>query len=112
MKHKKLTKIWFSWIVTALAAGLPMPLSVNCVADDSSSPPIVPFDVKAEVVLKELNTGFCWFHPRVAAIPGAGKDGRPAVLMTIQKHLVASDHYSGMYFLRTDDMGKTWTGPT
>jgi len=32
--------------------------------------------------------------------------------MTIQKHLGVSDHYSGMYFLRTDDLGKTWTGPT
>jgi hypothetical protein len=32
--------------------------------------------------------------------------------MTIQKHLAASDHYSGMYFLRTDDLGQTWTGPT
>ena len=68
--------------------------------------------MKAEVVHKELSPEFCWFHPRVAAIPGAGKDGRPAVVMTIQKHLVASDHYSGMYFLRTDDLGQTWTGPT
>jgi hypothetical protein len=25
---------------------------------------------------------------------------------------VADDHYSGLYFMRTDDLGKTWTGPT
>jgi len=32
--------------------------------------------------------------------------------MTLQKHLVVSDYYSGMYMLRTDDLGRTWTGPT
>jgi hypothetical protein len=32
--------------------------------------------------------------------------------MTIQKHLAADDHYSGLYFLRTNDLGKTWTKPT
>ena len=81
-------------------------------ANHADGPPPLPFVVKAEVVHKELSAEFCWFHPRVAAIPGAGKDGRPAVVMTIQKHLAASDHYSGMYFLRTDDLGQTWTGPT
>lgn len=73
---------------------------------------IVPFEVQAEVVRQELSAEFCWFHPRVAAIPNAGKDGRPAVVMTIQKHLTASDHYSGLYDLRSDDLGHTWTGPT
>ncbi len=74
--------------------------------------PVLPFEVSAEPVLRELSPEFCWFHPRVAAVPGLGKDGQPAVVMTIQKHLVADDHYSGLYFLRTDDLGKTWTGPT
>ena len=68
--------------------------------------------MKAEAVFKELTPAFCWFHPRVAPLPGYGKEGRPAVVMTIQKHLAASDHYSGLYFLRTDDLGKTWTQPT
>jgi hypothetical protein len=70
------------------------------------------FQVQADTAHRELNPGFCWFHPRVAALPGFGTQGRPAVIMTIQKHLAASDHYSGLCFLRTDDLGKTWTGPT
>jgi hypothetical protein len=70
------------------------------------------FQVQADVVHRELNPGFCWFHPRAAAIPGFGTEGRPAVIMTVQKHLAASDHYSGLWFLRTYDLGKTWTGPT
>lgn len=74
--------------------------------------PALSFEVQADVAHRHLAPDFCWFHPRVAALPRFGKDGQPAVIMTIQKHLVVSDYYSGMYFLRTDDLGKTWTGPT
>ena len=81
-------------------------------AAPAEGPELVPFGVKAEPAFKELTPAYCWFHPRVAALPGFGKEGRPAVVMTIQKHLSADDHYSGMYFLRTDDLGQTWTGPT
>lgn len=71
----------------------------------------VGFTVEASVVYQELDPGYCWFHPRVAALPGFGAGGNPAVIMTIQKHLAADDHYSGMYFLRTDNLGKRWTKP-
>lgn len=73
---------------------------------------VLPFRVQANTVFSELNAASCWFHPRVAAIPAHGDDAQPAVVMTIQKHLGVSDHYSGMYYLRTNDLGKTWTGPT
>ena len=69
------------------------------------------FTVKLDVARQELDPGFCWFHPRVAAVPGAGRDGNPAVIMTIQKHLKVSDYYSGMWTMRTDDLGKTWSDP-
>lgn len=69
------------------------------------------FTVRRDVPLHELSIDFCWFHPRVAAIPGAGKDDRPAVILTLQKHLRASDHYSGLSFMRSDDLGATWTAP-
>jgi hypothetical protein len=69
------------------------------------------FNVRTDVAHQELSTQFCWFHPRAAAIPGFGMNGNPAVIMTIQKHLVVSDYYSGMYYMRTDDLGKTWTEP-
>lgn len=77
-----------------------------------AGPAELPFRVQADTVFSELNPKFCWFHPRVAAIPAHGQDGQPAVVMTIQKHLGVSDHYSGLYFLRTNDLGATWTGPT
>lgn len=82
-------------------------------ATDNSIPAAEPtFRVQLDVVHRELRKDSCWFHPRAAAIPGAGKQGQPAVIVTIQKHLAADDHYSGLWFLWTDDLGKTWSGPT
>lgn len=77
-----------------------------------AGPEVLPYREHAEVLYQELNPGYCWFHPRAAAMPGYGKNGGPAVIVTIQKHLHADDHYSGLCYLRTDDLGKTWTGPT
>ena len=77
-----------------------------------AGPAVLPFKVQASAVFRNLNPRFCWFHPRVAAMPGHGIAGRAAVVMTIQKHLGVSDHYSGLYFLRTNDLGETWTAPT
>ncbi|MEJ7591326.1 MAG: HEAT repeat domain-containing protein [Planctomycetaceae bacterium] len=77
-----------------------------------AGPAVLPFKVQASAVFSELNAKSCWFHPRVAAMPGHGDAGQPAIVMTIQKHLGVSDHYSGLYFLRTNDLGQTWIGPT
>lgn len=71
----------------------------------------VKFDVEPTVAVRELSPKFCWFHPRAAAIPQLGKDGLPLVIMTIQKHLIADDHYSGLWVMKTNDLGKTWSGP-
>jgi len=79
--------------------------------EEPPMPAAVAFDVKLEVPLQEINEAFCWFHPRCAAIPGAGVDGGPAVVMVLLKELSASDFYSGVYTMRTDDLGRTWRGP-
>jgi len=87
-------------------------LAVLASLANADGPATLPFTTKADVVFQQLSPDFCWFHPRVAALPGYGKDGQSAVIMTIQKHLKADDHYSGLYMLRSDDLGKSWDGPT
>ncbi len=102
--HLRLSLTRFtSWVAFLCCFG--MMLSI------ASEPEQLPVEVSAEAALKELSPEFCWFHPRVAAIPGAGRDGKPAVVMTLMKHLAADDHYSGLYFMRTDDLGLTWSLP-
>jgi hypothetical protein len=76
------------------------------------SPKLLPFEVKLECPQREVSEVFFWFHPRATAMPGFGKGGKPAVLMTIQQELRADDFYSGLYAMRTDDLGATWTRPT
>ena len=72
---------------------------------------VLEYDIKLQTVLEHDDGEFLWFHPRVAAIPGLGVDGGPAVVMTLQKHLKVSDYYSGLSVVRTDDMGETWAEP-
>ncbi|MBM3289075.1 MAG: exo-alpha-sialidase [Candidatus Hydrogenedentes bacterium] len=72
---------------------------------------VLPFDVKLETVTSYDGGDWIWFHPRAAAVPGDGKDGAPSVGITLQRHLDASDYYSGMYVMLTEDLGKTWKGP-
>ena len=31
--------------------------------------------------------------------------------MTLQKHLLVSDFYSELYYMLSEDLGKTWTAP-
>ena len=71
----------------------------------------VPFSTRLDTVLEHDDGKFLWYHPRVTAIPSPGGEGRPGVLMTLQKHLNTSDHYSGLSVLRSDDLGRTWAGP-
>ncbi len=85
--------------------GLPQALA-------QATTPILPFDVKLETVAEHDGGDWIWFHPRVAAVPGAGKDGKPAVLMTVQQHINSGDdYYSGMYAAYTKDFGATWSAP-
>lgn len=69
---------------------------------------ILPFEVKLDTIHRELRPDYCWFHPRVAVIPGTDP---PTVICTLQKHLKVSDHYSGLYYMRSNDGGKSWTSP-
>lgn len=52
---------------------------------------------------------YSWAHPRAGTIPG----NPPIVVMTLQKiQLSGSDLFEGLQEMRTDDLGKTWSGPT
>lgn len=79
--------------------------------ENSGEIELVDFNVKLDVVLQRDEEDWIWFHPRAAAIPDPLGRGGPTVVMTIQKHLGVSDYYSGVYVMRTDDGGKSWTGP-
>ena len=103
------------WLRAAAAlAAMPALSRPSCAMETAHSADrsLLGFDVQADVAYQQLDPHFCWFHPRVAALPGFGKDGQPAVVMTLMKHLVADDHYSGLYFMAPTTWGRLGLGPT
>lgn len=69
------------------------------------------YTIKLETVLKTPSDEYWWFHPRVAAVPGMGEKSAPRIVMSMQKELILSDFYSGLYVLSTNDRGASWTEP-
>ncbi len=70
------------------------------------------YSVKLDVVTHHWDGEFNWSQARVAAIPKMGENGQPRLIITMQKWFVAhSDFYSGLYTMRSDDLGVTWTKP-
>ncbi len=68
------------------------------------------YTIDLTVAHQEFDGTFNWFHPRCAAIPREGQP--PLVVMTMQKwFLTASDYFSGLSVITTDDLGTTWTTP-
>ena len=82
------------------------PVLVEALRSDTK---VVPFTTRLDTVLEHDDGKFLWYHPRATAVPG-GKGSR-SVVMTLQKHLHTSDHYSGLSMLQSDDLGRTWSGP-
>ena len=70
------------------------------------------FEVQLDVAAKLFDGERSFVHARAGAAPGAGRDGQPAVVMTMNTmHLAGSDVFKALYVARTDDLGKHWTEP-
>src|SRR5262249_40359865 len=67
--------------------------------------------VRLDVPLRHDDGRFLWYHPRAATIPAERPGGEPTVLVTLQKHLRVSDHYSGLFVLRRRGLDGPWSGP-
>jgi len=79
-------------------------------ADPATGADATDYDIELSVATKLFDGKRCWCHPRAGIVPGAGNDGLPRVVMTMNTlHLSGSDVFKGMYGLRTDDLGRHWT---
>lgn len=67
------------------------------------------FDIQLDTISSGFDKKTCWVHPRAGAIPGSP----PKVVLTMQKLLLTgSDVFYALNEMRSDDLGKTWLGPT
>jgi len=72
----------------------------------------VGYQLSRIVPTKLFDGKTCWSHPRAGIVPGAGQGGVPRVVMTMNTmDLSGSDVFRGVYSLKTDDLGQTWTEP-
>ena len=91
--------------------------SVFAQENTASAPAAVPFEIERGVILKRdpgTTDGSYWMHARAAMIPtsASGRSRKdPTALMVLFKFLGRSDFYSGVYTMRSDDLGGTWTQP-
>lgn len=67
------------------------------------------YQIKLETISRGYDGKTCWVHPRAGSIPGES----PIVVLTMQKLLLTgSDVFFALNEMRTDDLGRTWSGPT
>ena len=71
----------------------------------------VPFHVERSIPLTQDAGEFLWFHPRAAVYPDGDEPTARRAVITLQKHLYTSDHYSGLSVMHSVDGGATWTPP-
>lgn len=66
------------------------------------------YDLQLDTARRGFDGRYCWVHARAGAIPGRV----PCVVMTMQKLLLSgSDVFYALNEMRTDDLGRHWSGP-
>ena len=76
-----------------------------------AAPAIVDYTVQLDVIREGYDGVHCWVHPRAGIVPN-GAGAVPSVVLTLQTlWLKGSDVFGPLNELRTDDLGRTWTGP-
>lgn len=85
-------------------------LTVTGAMGISTGAAALDYELKLEVVRPAIEGRGKWFQPRPGAIPGLAEDGKPLVVMTIQKAL-GSDFFTGLSVMSTANLGTTWTEP-
>ncbi|WP_144997158.1 exo-alpha-sialidase [Polystyrenella longa] len=97
-------------LMTRVSLGLAfMFFALDVRGEDATFQPL-DYEIETQKLLEHDDGHFLWFHPRLAPLPGMGRDGKIAAIMTIQKHLHRSDFYSGLSYMTTYDGGKVWSG--
>ncbi|MDP6060507.1 MAG: exo-alpha-sialidase [Pirellulaceae bacterium] len=80
----------------------------NCAQADENG----AYRLSRKVPTRMYDGNRCWCHPRAGIVPGAGKEGLPRVVMTMNTLSVSgSDVFKAVYGLSTDDLGESWTDP-
>jgi len=79
-----------------------------------STPPRVSFEVECTTVMRRdpgVAEGIYWMQNRAALVPTRSAGETPTAIMVLYQLLGRSDFFSGVYTMRSEDLGATWTAP-
>lgn len=80
-------------------------------ATSLAAEPSVPFRIQLDTVREGYDGKMCFVQARAGIIPRSNQP--PIVVMTMNPlKVTGSDVYFTIHDMRTDDLGKTWSGPT
>ena len=75
-----------------------------------AAPAPIDYTIQLDVIRSGYDGVQCWVHPRAGIVPQPGRP--PAGVLTLQQlWLKGSDVFGPLNDLRTDDLGRTWSGP-
>jgi hypothetical protein len=80
--------------------------TAESMAAGKSGPMRLGFRVRLDVVTEGYDRRTDWFQPRIGIIPP-----RTAVLTMTKAQLWGSDIFTAVQEMRSDDFGRTWSGP-
>src|SRR3954468_16008760 len=91
--------LWFA--LAMVLAGTPV----------GAAPSVIDYTIKLDVIHSGYDGVHCWVHSRAGIVPnGIGRP--PSVVLTLQQlWLKGSDVFGPLNEMRSDDLGRTWTGP-
>lgn len=82
--------------------------ALNMAGAEEQTMHVIKYSVQLDTIASGYDGKTCWVHARAGAIPNEG-----CVVLTMQKLLLSgSDVFFALNEMRTDDCGKTWSGPT
>lgn len=101
------------FLKSSIIAGVALAEMSSCGGVISSLGKRTPgYSIKTDIPTRLYNGEQCWIHSRVGIVPGAGINGVPRTVMTMNTHEVtSSDIFKQMFGLHSNDLGKTWTEP-
>ena len=99
----------FGWPMVRLFVASPMLMSAAVAL--GAPPRAVDYTIQLDVIREGYDGVHCWVHPRAGIMPNSN-DGAPSIVLTLQQlWLKGSDVFGPLHEMRTDDLGRTWSGP-
>src|SRR5688572_14434086 len=86
-------------------------LTISGAVASAATPKVVDYTIQLDVIREGYDGVHCWVHPRAGIVPNP-RGGAPSVVLTLQQlWLRGSDVFGPLNEMRTDDLGRTWSGP-